>query len=56
LKLAPLAVGLLTGLTEMKRNLVQKQTQENIEYRRRTGGKLGRPSPLTKERQRLIQQ
>ena len=35
-KLAPLVVGLLTGLAEVERNLVQERTRENDEHRRRT--------------------
>ena len=54
-KLAPLEVGLLTGLAEVERNLVQERTRESVEHRRRTGGKLGGPPPLTKERQQLGQ-
>ena len=54
-KLAPLEVGLLTGLAEVERNLFQERTRESVEHRRRTGGKLGGPPPLTKERQQLGQ-
>ena len=54
-KLAPLVVGLLTGLAEVERNLVQERTRESVEHRRRTGGKLGGRPPLTGGRQELVQ-
>lgn len=54
-KLAPLVVGLLTGLAEVERNLVQERTRESVEHRRRTGGKLGGRPQLTPERQQLVQ-
>ena len=54
-KLAPLVVGLLTGLAEVERNLVQERTRESVEHRRRTGGKLGGRPELTKDRQQLAQ-
>tara|TARA_R100000008_G_C3557533_1_gene154087 strand:+ start:469 stop:1047 length:579 start_codon:yes stop_codon:yes gene_type:complete len=40
-KMAPLVVGLLTGLAEVERNLILERSRENVEYRRRTGGNLG---------------
>ena len=40
-KMAPLVVGLLTGLAEVERELIRERTQESIEHRRRTGGDLG---------------
>jgi DNA invertase Pin-like site-specific DNA recombinase len=54
-KLAPLVVGLLTGLAEVERNLVQERTRESVEHRRRTGGKLGGRPPLPDGRQELVQ-
>jgi DNA invertase Pin-like site-specific DNA recombinase len=54
-KLAPLVVGLLTGLAEVERNLIQERTRESVEHRRRTGGKLGGRTPLSTERQELVQ-
>jgi len=33
-KMAPLVVGLLTGLAEVERNLINERTRESIEYRR----------------------
>ena len=44
-KMAPLVVGLLTGLAEVERELIRERTMESIEHRKRTGGDLGgRPS------------
>jgi len=40
-KMAPLVVGLLTGLAEVERELIRERTQESVEHRRRTGGNLG---------------
>ena len=40
-KMAPLVVGLLTGLSEVERSLIQERTRESVEHRRRTGGNLG---------------
>lgn len=40
-KMAPLVIGLLTGLAEVERSLIQERTIESIEHRRATGGDLG---------------
>jgi len=50
-KMAPLVIGLLTGLAEVERSLIQERTLESVEHRRRTGGNLGgRPGlPLVKK-------
>jgi DNA invertase Pin-like site-specific DNA recombinase len=40
-KMAPLVVGLLTGLAEVERELIRERTLESIEHRRSTGGDLG---------------
>ena len=53
-KLAPLVVGLLTGLAEVERNLIQERTRESVEHRRRTGGKLGGRPQLVEGRQDLV--
>lgn len=45
-KMAPLVVGLLTGLAEVERELIRERTQESVEHRRRTGGNLGGRPPL----------
>ena len=53
-KMAPLVVGLLTGLAEVERSLIQERTRESVEHRRRTGGKLGGRPPLPEGRQELV--
>ena len=40
-KMAPLVIGLLTGLAEVERELIRERTLESVEHRRRTGGNLG---------------
>ena len=40
-KMAPLVIGLLTGLAECERSMIVERTRESIEHRRRTGGNLG---------------
>ena len=40
-KMAPLMIGLLTGLAEVERELVRERTLDSIAYRRATGGDLG---------------
>ena len=40
-KMAPLVIGLLTGLAEVEREMIRERTQESVEHRRRTGGNLG---------------
>lgn len=40
-KMAPLVIGLLTGLSEVERELIRERTLESVEHRRRTGGNLG---------------
>ena len=43
--MAPLMVGLLTGLSEVERSLIRERTMESIAHRKRTGGNIGgRPS------------
>ncbi len=53
-KMEPLIVGLLTGLSEVERSLIQKRTRESVEHGRRTGGKLGGRPPLTEGRRELV--
>ena len=52
-RMAPLVIGLLTGLAEVERSLIQERTRESVEHRRRTGGKLGGRPPLAEERRAL---
>ena len=39
--MAPLVIGLLTGLAEVERSMIVERTQESVEHRRKTGGNLG---------------
>jgi DNA invertase Pin-like site-specific DNA recombinase len=54
-KMAPLVVGLLTGLAEVERELIRERVTESIEYRRTTGGDLGgRRKSYTPEQAQLV--
>jgi DNA invertase Pin-like site-specific DNA recombinase len=53
-RMAPLVVGLLTGLAEVERNLIQERTRESVEHRRRTGGNVGGRPPLPEGRRVLV--
>ena len=54
-KLAPLVVGLLTGLSEVERSLIQERSRESVEHRRRIGGNLGgRPKTSSKKETLVI--
>lgn len=53
-KMAPLVVGLLTGLAEVERELIRERTQESVEHRRRTGGNLGGRPGLPKVKKDFI--
>ena len=49
-KMAPLVVGLLMGLSEVERSLIQERTRESVEQRRKTGENLGgRPKTNSKK-------
>lgn len=49
-KMAPLVIGLLTGLAEVERSLIQERTVASVEHRRATGGNLGgRPLSYSSE-------
>ena len=49
-KMAALVVGLLTGLSEVERSLIQERARESVEHRRKTGGDLcGRPKNSAKK-------
>ena len=49
-KMAPLVVGLLTGLAEVERSLIRERTLASVEHRRATGGDLGgRPRAYSNE-------
>ncbi len=55
-KMAPLVVGLLTGLAEVERSLIRERTVASVEHRRATGGDLGgRPRSYTPEQADQVQ-
>lgn len=53
-RMAPLVIGLLTGLAEVERSLIQERTRESVEHRRRTGGNIGGRPPLAEGRRELV--
>ena len=53
-RMAPLVIGLLTGLAEVERSLIQERTRESVEHRRRTGGNVGGRPPLGEGRRELV--
>ena len=53
-KLAPLVVGLLTGLSEVARSLIQERTRESVEHRRKTGGNLGGRPKTSDKKESLV--
>ena len=53
-KMAPLVVGLLTGLAEVERNLIQERTRESVEHRRRTGGNIGGRPEIHKGKKEMV--
>ena len=53
-RLAPLVIGLLTGLAEVERSLIQERTRESVEHRRKTGGNLGGRPRTSEKKERLV--
>lgn len=54
--MAPVLVGLLTGLAEVERSLIRERTLASVEHRRATGGNLGgRPTSYTPEQADQVQ-
>ena len=53
-KMAPLVVGLLTGLSEVERSLIQEKSREPVEHRRRTGGDLGSRPKTSPKKESLV--
>ncbi len=52
---APILIGLLSGLAEVERSLIQERTRESVEYRRQTGGNLGgRPKTAPKQEKLVL--
>ena len=53
-KFAPVLIGLLTGLNEVERELIQERTLASIEYRRKTGGDLGGRPKTSNKKEKLV--
>lgn len=53
-RMAPLVIGLLSGLAEVERSLIQERTKESIEHRRSIGGNLGGRPPIPDARRSLV--
>ena len=53
-KFAPILIGLLSGLAEVERSLIQERTLESIQHRRETGGNLGGRPKTNPEKERLV--
>ena len=53
-KFAPVLIGLLTGLNEVERELIQERTIASVEYRRKTGGDLGGRPKTSNKKEKLV--
>ena len=53
-KFAPVLIGLLTGLNQVERELVQERTLASIAYRRQTGGNLGGRPKTSPKKEKLV--
>lgn len=53
-KLAPILIGLLSGIGEVKRQKLIERTQESINYRKATGGNLGGRPKTNNEKESLV--
>ena len=53
-KFAPILIGLISGLAEVERSLIQERTLESIQYRRETGGKLGGRPKVNIAKEKLV--
>ena len=53
-KFAPVLIGLLSGLAEVERSMIQERTLESIQHRRETGGNLGGRPKINEAKKRLI--
>ena len=51
---APLLIGLLSGLAEVERSLIQERTRESVQYRRATGGNLGGRPKTAPKKEKLV--
>ena len=53
-KMAPLVIGLLTGLSEVERSLIRERTLESVAHRRKTGGNLGGRPKTSNKKESLV--
>ena len=53
-KFAPIAIGLLSGIGEIDRQMVSERTQESINHRREIGGNLGGRPKTNNEKEGLV--
>lgn len=53
-KFAPILIGLLSGLAEVERSLIQERTLESIQHRRETGGNLGGRPKTNHAKEKLV--
>ena len=51
---APILIGLLSGLAEVERSLIQERTRESVAYRRATGGNLGGRPKTPPKKEKLV--
>ena len=53
-RFAPILIGLLSGLAEVERSLIQERTRESVQYRRQTGGNLGGRPKTAPKKEKLV--
>lgn len=53
-KFAPILIGLLSGLAEVERSLIQERTLESIQHRREVGGNLGGRPKTNEAKEKLV--
>ena len=53
-KFAPILIGLLTGLNEVERDLINERVNASVEFRRKTGGDLGGRPKTSNKKEKLV--
>ena len=53
-KMAPVLIGLLTGLNEVEREMTRDRVMESIEHRKATGGSIGGRPKTNQAKERLV--
>ena len=53
-KMAPVLIGLLTGLNEVEREMTRDRVMESIEHRKATGGSIGGRPKTNRAKERLV--